>query len=242
MRCFLLSLLIVAMPASAQTPDSLVDSQTAQAFSGEVVVPVAAQYLLYLPKDYDASDEAWPLLLFLHGAGERGDSLGLVKQHGPPKLVARGEDLPFIVVSPQVPEGAWWNPYVLEELLDEVVANYRVDEDRVYVTGLSMGGFGTWALIGLDPDRFAAAAPICGGGEARLICGIGRLPVWAFHGDADPVVPIERSEEMVEALEACGGDVRFTVYPGVGHDSWTPTYDNPELYDWLLAHRRSGRE
>lgn len=226
----------------APPADPLGDPQTEHAFSGEVTIPVAADYLLYLPEGYEERDEAWPLLLFLHGAGERGDSLGLVKQHGPPKLIARGERLPFIVVSPQQSADGWWDPYVLDALLDEIVATHRVDEDRVYVTGLSMGGFGTWALIALDPDRFAAAAPICGGGTPRLMCGIGRLPVWAFHGADDPVVPLRRSEEMADALDACGGDVRLTVYPGVGHDSWTRTYDDPRFFDWLLAHRRSDRD
>ncbi len=243
---FLLLLLAMAAPlAHAQntaSADSLGDPQTAHTFSGEVTVPVEARYLLYLPTGYGEGDADWPLLLFLHGAGERGDNLDLVKLHGPPKLIAQGRDLPFIVVSSQEHADSWWNPYDLDALLDDVVAHYRVDEDRVYVTGLSMGGFGTWGLLALNSDRFAAAAPICGGGTPRLACQAGRLPVWVFHGADDEVVPLRRSEEMVEALEACGGDVRFTIYPGVGHDSWTRTYDNPELYDWLLAHRRSDRE
>ena len=121
------------------------------------------------------------------------------------------------------------------------MARYRVDEDRVYVTGLSMGGFGTWSLLALHPDRFAAAAPICGGGTPRLACRAGRLPIWVFHGADDPTVPLRRSEEMVDALAACGGDVRFTVYPNTGHDSWTKTYDDPAFFDWLLEHRRSDR-
>ena len=242
MRYALVLLLFIAMPAVAQTPDSTGDLQTAHTFRGEITLPVEARYLLYLPKEYEEGDEAWPLLLFLHGAGERGDSLGLVKRHGPPKLIAQGQDLPFIVVSPQERPDSWWNPYDLDALLDDVIARYRVDEDRVYVTGLSMGGFGTWGLIALNPDRFAAAAPICGGGTPRLMCRAGRLPVWAFHGAEDPTVPLRRSEEMVDALAACGGDVRLTIYPGVGHDSWTRTYANPEFYDWLLAHRRSDRQ
>lgn len=226
----------------APPADSTVDPQTEHAFSGEVTIPVAADYLLYLPEGYDDSDESWPLLLFLHGAGERGDSLALVKKHGPPKLIAQGESLPFIVVSPQQAADGWWTPYVLDGLLDEIIATHRVDEDRVYVTGLSMGGFGTWGLIALNPERFAAAAPICGGGTPRLICGVGQLPVWAFHGADDEIVPLRRSEEMVDALAACGGNVRFTIYPGVGHDSWTRTYADPRLFDWLLEHRRSDRE
>lgn len=234
---FAASLLVVAMTASAQPAPDL---QTEHVFRGSV--PVMVPYLLHLPDGYDDTDEPWPLLLFLHGAGERGDSLALVKQHGPLKLIAQGERLPFVVVAPQAPAGGGWDALTLLALLDDITAAYRVDEDRMYVTGLSMGGFGTWALIGADPDRFAAAVPICGGGEPWRACTIGRLPVWAFHGAADPVVPLKRSEAMVRALEACGGDVRLTTYPSVGHDSWTVTYANPELYEWLLRHRRSDRE
>ena len=146
-------------------------------------------------------------------------------------------------MSPQERADAWWNPHDLDALLDDLVARYRVDEDRVYVTGLSIGRLrGRGGLIALNPDRFAAAAPICGGGTPRLMCQAGRLPVWAFHGAEDDVVPLRRSEEMVEALDACGGDVRLSVYPGIGHDSWTRTYADPELYDWLLQHRRSDRD
>ena len=218
------------------------DPQSAHAFSGEIVLPVTVDYLLYLPEGYAEREEKWPLLLFLHGAGERGDDLTLVKQHGPAKLIAQGRSFPFIVVTPQVPAGERWKPHVLTSLLDEIVASHRVDEDRIYVTGLSMGGFGTWELIQSEHDRFAAAAPVCGGGAPYLICTVGRLPVWAFHGGDDNVVPLQRSEEMVEALAACGGDVQLPVYPDTGHDSWTPTYDDPAFYDWLLAHRRSDRD
>ena len=198
------------------------------------------RYLLALPEGYGESDAKWPLLLFLHGAGERGDSLDLVKVHGPPKQVENGQRLPFVVVSPQAPADSWWDVEALAALLDEVMAEHRIDPDRVYVTGLSMGGFGTWELVSTYPERFAAAIPICGGGTPRKICNARDVPIWAFHGDADTSVPLTRSEEMVMWLqERCDGDkVRLTVYPGVGHDSWTRTYDNPEVYEWLLSHRR----
>ena len=176
--------------------------QVPQSFEREVVV--SGQYLLYLPADYE-QQAAWPLLLFLHGAGERGDDLDKVKIHGPPKLVAAGQEMPFIVVSPQVPEGQRWSVTMLDGVLKESVANYNVDEERIYVTGLSMGGFGTWDLAIAFPDRFAAIAPICGGGAAYNACAIKDVPVWNFHGAKDTVVPIERSQEMVDALERCGG-------------------------------------
>jgi predicted peptidase len=200
---------------------------------------VKLNYLLYLPKDYE-QQESWPLLLFLHGAGERGDDIDLVKKHGPPKLIAAGKDFPFIVVSPQCPRGRWWETFELAALLDEIEENYKVDKDRVYVTGLSMGGFGTWALAAYQPERFAAMAPICGGGDPIRARFAAAVPAWVFHGAKDPVVPLERSETMVEALKKARGsvEVKFTIYPEAGHDAWTETYDNPEFYQWLLEHKR----
>ncbi|WP_217183970.1 alpha/beta hydrolase-fold protein [Streptomyces sp. AC495_CC817] len=201
------------------------------------------RYLLHLPDAYDVDpDRRWPLVLFLHGAGERGSELDLAAVHGPPKLADAGHEFPFILVTPQCAESSQWvtELTVLAHLLDEVSAAYRVDTDRVVVTGLSMGGFGTWSLAVRYPDRFAAIAPICGGLWAQSAAPIRDLPVWTFHGDADDVVPISSTEEIVAELRALGSDARFTRLPGVGHDSWTAAYDDPELYDWLLAHRRTG--
>lgn len=207
----------------------------------ELGASVGGRYLLYLPPEYDAADSSrdWPLMLFLHGAGERGSDLEKVKIHGPPKLIAQGRHFPFIVVSPQCPEGRWWDIDVLSALLDHIVANYNVDRDRIYVTGLSMGGFGTWSLAAKEPHRFAAIAPICGGGEPADAPKLKHLPVWVFHGAVDNVVPIQRSKDMVEALEAVGGNVEFTTYPLAGHDSWTETYNNQDLYDWMLRQKRT---
>jgi predicted peptidase len=202
---------------------------------------VTMDYLLYLPKTYEERDH-WPLLLFLHGAGERGSDLDLVKKHGPPKLIEAGQDMPFIVVSPQCSRRRWWQPWELAALVDEICEKHHVDQDRIYVTGLSMGGFGTWALAAYQPDRFAAIAPICGGGETRWARNLSHLPIWVFHGAKDEAVPLARSEEMVEALKRAGGNVKFTVYPEAEHDSWTETYDNPELYQWLLEQKRPNRE
>ena len=200
-------------------------------------VDVSLKYLLYLPKDYDTK-ESWPLMLFLHGAGERGDDLDRVKLHGPPKLIAKGKDFPFVVASPQCPGNHWWEPVALTGLLDEIVEKYKIDKDRIYVTGLSMGGFGTWSLAAQSPERFAAIVPICGGGEPVKAKLLPSLPTWVFHGAKDPIVPIARSEAMVEALKKAGGNVKFTIYPNAGHDAWTETYDNPKLYEWLLEQKR----
>lgn len=207
----------------------------------EVQVPVQLDYLLYLPEDYESQDR-WPLLLFLHGAGERGSDLELVKKHGPPKLIAEGRDFPFIVVSPQCPKHRWWHEYELVALLDDLARRHRVDTDRIYVTGLSMGGFGTWSLAAYARDRLAAIAPICGGGDRQRAKYFSHLPVWAFHGAKDTGVPPERSLEMIEALRQAGGTPRLTIYPDAGHDAWTETYNNPEFYEWLLSHKRQPRQ
>lgn len=201
-------------------------------------VSVHLKYLLYLPSDYD-SKEKWPLLLFLHGAGERGDNIDLVKVHGPPKLIEQGQEFPFIVVSPQCAKDIWWQPHELIALLDDITDRYNVDQERVYCTGLSMGGFGTWALGFHAPNRFAALAPICGGGEKYWAERFAHVPVWAFHGAKDSGVPLARSEQMIEALREAKANVRLTVYPDAGHDSWTGTYDNPKLYEWLLQQQRN---
>jgi predicted peptidase len=194
-------------------------------------------YLLFLPERYETQEQC-PMILFLHGAGERGSDLDWVKRYGVAKIVEEQSDFPFIVASPQCPRSQYWSVQLLSDLLDEVIDTYRVDPDRVYLTGLSMGGYGTWYLAAAQPHRFAAIAPICGGGDPDEACKLKNLPVWAFHGARDSVVPESESKEMVEALKACGGNVKYTVYPEAGHDSWTQTYNNPALYDWFLQHRR----
>lgn len=229
---------VAALPA-VWGQEAAVESKVATQEAKELnrAVPVKLQYLLALPKGY-ADQESWPVLLFLHGAGERGSDLNLVKKHGPPKLIEAGQEFPFIVVSPQCPGGRWWESFELAALLDEIEANYKVDKDRIYVTGLSMGGYGTWALTAYQPKRFAAIAPICGGGEPFMTRLYSHVPTWVFHGDEDNVVPLARSESMVEALKSAGGNVKFTVYEGVGHDSWTETYANDEFYKWLLEQKK----
>ncbi len=233
----LAALITLAGPvrASAPTPGK----QHGEHLKKRIVQVVESDYLLYLPKDYGKDrTQKWPLILFLHGSGERGTDVQKVATHGPPKLVAAGQDFPFIIVSPQCPDNDWWNNDVLTGLLDEIETKYSVDKDREYLTGLSMGGFGTWALAIAQPTRFAAIAPICGGGDARRVRRLKDVPVWVFHGAKDPTVNIKEDQAMVDALESAGGNVKFTVYPEAGHDSWTETYSNPDLYTWFLAHKR----
>jgi predicted peptidase len=216
--------------------------------------PVELNYLHFLPQGYDAkSDKKWPMIFFLHGAGERGSDVWRVSVHGPAKYIVQHSDFPFILISPQCPDNATWNDDALLALLDDVEKKFNVDTNRVYLTGLSMGGFGTWSLGMRHPDRFAAVAPICGGGQSIFIllaakgfapdkwAYMKQLPIWVFHGAKDKVVPIAESEHMVKMLEACGADmskVKFTIYPEATHDSWTETYNNPEFYKWLLEQER----
>jgi predicted peptidase len=214
---------------------SAMAGQKEEHFEKEITVKL--RYLLFLPEGYADDDKKWPLMLFLHGSGESGDDLEKVKKHGPPKIVEGKTDFPFIVVSPQSRRRGW-NPDALKVLLDEIVDRYPVDRDRVYLTGLSMGGYGTWSLAAAYPGYFAAIAPICGGGDPNDADKLNDLPIWVFHGAKDEAVPLRRSEEMVDALKEAGADVKFTVYPEAGHDSWTETYNNPELYQWFLSHNR----
>ncbi len=243
-------LLAMAALTSAQTmtPAASASGQVARQFHFRKTLDVEVNYLLFLPKGYDAkAEKRWPLMLFLHGAGERGTDVWKVTTHGPPKYVGTHPDFPFILVSPQCPERQIWSREVLLGLLDEITRKYAVDPGRVYLTGLSMGGYGTWDLGLTHPERFAAIVPICGGGQIISVLLSSRdnaqalktLGVWAFHGGKDPVVPLEESQRMVDALKKVGAqDVKLTVYPEAGHDSWTETYNNPELYDWLLKHER----
>lgn len=230
--------LAIATPAPGQ--DKTQSPQQARKLDKEVKVHVTLDYLVFHPEGYAKADKPFPLIVFLHGAGEVGTNLDLVKKHGPPKIVETKKDFPFIVVSPQAPEFGW-KPDVLNALLDEVLANNKVDPDRVYLTGLSMGGYGTWAWAAANPHHFAAIAPICGGGNPAQAERLKNLPTWVFHGAKDAVVPLKRSEEMVDAIKKAGGNPKFTVYPEANHDSWTATYDNPELYQWFLQHRRESR-
>lgn len=217
-------------------------SRTAEISSGGSSPADTLRYLIHLPEEYDADPrKRWPLVLFLHGAGERGADLDLAATHGPPKLADAGQEFPFVLVTPQCPLESQWVPEVttLSVLLDEVAAEHRIDSERVYLTGLSMGGYGSWSMAVRYPDRFAAIAPICGGLWIQSAAPIRDIPVWTFHGEDDTVVPITFTEELVDELDSLGADVRFTRYPGTGHDSWTQTYENPEFYDWLLSHRRA---
>jgi len=245
-RCMGLALasivLVSCLSCSRDSSTTKEKPMTPQLPTGEQVVQKAGYpFWIFLPEGYDPQGKSWPMILFLHGAGERGSDIEKVKVHGPPMMVETDKAFPFIVVSPQCPEGRRWQPETLIQLLDAVIETHQVDAERIYLTGLSMGGFGTWALAAAHPDRFAAIVPICGGGDPDQACRLKTLPTWVFHGAKDEVVPLSASQDMVTALQACDGNVRFTIYPDAGHNSWTQTYHNQELYAWFLKHRQPGR-
>ncbi len=223
-------------------------TQTRQAFTAQPAPGLPVGYLLYLPKNYASEPTAqFPLILFLHGSGERGTNLQKVAVHGPPKLAGAGRDFPCIVVSPQCPDGKVWNDVPLLDLIDHLKKSLRVDPARIHVTGLSMGGYATWSLISQRPDIFASAAPVCGGGETlRFIVAspaqreaMKTLPVRVYHGAKDNVVALGESERMIEQFKRAGGkDIQLTVYPEAGHDSWSATYSNPDFFSWMLQQHR----
>lgn len=215
-------------------------SEPAKQTAHKFAVKIDLNYLLYLPKEYEKAEaKKWPLVVFLHGAGERGSDIKKVKSWGPPRLVEKGKDFPFVMIAPQCPNGGFWNIDHLLQLIKSTIKEHNIDEDRVYLTGLSMGGYGSWALAATAPEMFAAVAPVCGGGDPRTASKLKDLPIWVFHGDADRVVPISGSQKMVDAIKDAGGEkVKFTIYEGVGHNSWTETYENEELYEWFLKNKR----
>jgi predicted peptidase len=220
----------VAWSAQAQQPVQKARTATVQA---------KVSYLTFLPKSYSAKGTPVPLIIFLHGSGESGSDLNKVKAWGPPAIAEKDPAFPFMVVSPQAPDGEWWHARLLKGMIDEVLAKYNVDRSRVYLTGLSMGGYGTWDLAINYPKYFAAIAPICGGGNTLRIRQLKGVPTWAFHGLKDQSVPEQESARMVAALKAAGGEVRYTMLPEAGHvDAWIYAYGEAGLFDWFLGHRK----
>ena len=223
-------------PAPRQSSQSLEVKST----SGETS---KLSFWLALPPDAkEKPADGWPLLVFLHGAGERGDNLDQVKQHGPPKLIGKEKALDsFLVASPQCPKGRWWDVREIRQLIDHLCESQPVDRSRIILTGLSMGGFGTWNFLAEYPELLAAAVPICGGGKPETADRFKHVPLHCFHGALDKVVPQSKSDEMIEALKKAGSKPLYTVYPQADHDSWTATYAEPELYKWMLAQRRPAK-
>jgi predicted peptidase len=223
---------------------------------------VSYRYQVYVPAGW-SKKKKWPVILFLHGAGERGGDGLIQTEVGIGTAIRRhAERAPAIVVFPQCLKDRWWPEPEMQaqalKALDEAIKEFNGDTARVYLTGISMGGYGTWAIAANNPSRFAALAPVCGGVRTpprvaipsgtpdanaadpyqAVAQKVGSTPVWVFHGGADPVVPVSESQKMVEALKAAGGKVRYSEYEGVGHNSWDRAYGEPEFFSWLLSQKR----
>jgi len=200
-------------------------------------------YLADLPQGYAADPgKRWPLILFLHSGMEKGKDLRLVREIGLAGIIAQGKQLPAIVISPQCPWYEEWSAQALSQLLDDVSAKYRVDPDRVYLTGISMGGDVTWGLALAHPERFAAVIPIAGESDPADAARIKDIPIWAFEGQKDDVVPPSQTIQMVDAVRRVGGHPHLTLFPHAGHDSWDQAYATDALYTWLLAQKRGQPE
>lgn len=204
-------------------------------------------YQLFVPRGYGADGtQRWPLVIFLHGSGERGTDIEMVKKNGPPKIIAQHPGSPFFLVSPQLEdngEGGRWDSAKLDALLVDLRRKYRIDPSRIYLTGLSLGGYGTWDWALKRSDLFAAIVPVAANSENKAAdpCVLKDMPIWAFHGDQDDVVDPLAGFAIVRAVDACKGSVRprMTIYPQMTHGSWEPAYDDPALWRWLLEQRRA---
>ena len=204
-------------------------------------------YLLYLPDDYyRCPQRSWPLVVFLHGWGESGEDLELLKYHGIPRVIEDSSGFPFVAVSPQAPADKEWQALtgLLIHFVCWVSKNHRVNHSRIYLTGLSTGGKGVWALAVENPDVFAAVVPMAADlpnveGFLERVEALYDVPVWVFHGARDDVYPVENTDSIVARLRSAQGDVRYTVYPDAGHIAWPEAYRSPDLYDWLLNQARS---
>ena len=199
-----------------------------------------AKYQIFVPETHK-SGEKLPVLLFLHGSGETGTDGEAQAKVGIASAIRKQEKtFPFLTILPQSHDRTWKadskDGKRAMAILDLITKEYDGDPKRTYLTGLSMGGFGTWSLAMAYPDRWAAIVPVCGGGDPSQAAKIAKIPCWDFHGDADTAVPVDKSRKMIAALKAAGGDPKYTEYPGVGHNSWDKAYGTPELYTWLLEH------
>jgi predicted peptidase len=249
------TILLFALPSFSRAPETGFLNRTVK------VGAETYRYQVYVPREWNKKQK-WPVILFLHGAGERGDDGFVQTEVGIGTAIRRYTDrFPAIVVMPQCRKQVWWTEAAMQDqalkAFDQSVKEFNGDRDRLYLTGLSMGGYGTWSIASKHPGKFAALAVICGGirGPARAPAlgvmksddpnvdpyavtaqKIGKTPVWVFHGGADLIVPPDESRKMNEALKAAGGNVKYTEYEKVGHDSWTKAYAEPELMKWMLSH------
>jgi len=229
----LLTLLLAI--ATATSPPEGVQSAQPSVQAGDY------PYQLFVPYGYGAlRQQVWPLVIFLHGGGSRGTDVARVLKMGLPFVIRSHPGSPFLMVSPQLGEVGDWDVVKLDRLLERIRKTYRVDSTRIYLTGLSRGGIGTWAWAAVRPELFAAVIPVAAQGDPAVACRLKDTPVWAFHGDHDPLVPPIGDFAMVEAIRACPGAIspRLTIYPDTSHSAWESAYNDPALYRWMLEQRR----
>jgi predicted peptidase len=236
----LLLLLFLFVPQQEFSQTS--SGQQSHNFKKKVARNVSGKYLLFLPEDYGKTKKRFPLIMYLHGGSLRGDDVEKVRTLGLPQLLEQDKKFPFIVVSPLCPTGEiWTDTEMLIGILDEVASNYYVDAERVYLTGHSMGGRGTWYLAYKYPERFAAIAPMSAISTiSAWTSKLKNVPVWVFHGTKDNIVPIEESKTMVDALKSVGGNVTFTELADRNHFI-LDTYEDKQLYEWFLQNRRKAK-
>lgn len=254
-KLFVPAFLIFVLLYSAAFSQNLTEKFEAKQFINESNDTL--NYRIFVPDQPDSTGK-YPVVLFLHGAGERGSDNKAQLTWGVWRFVEDSvqQNHPSIVVAPQAPKDSYWGNanwreestrlmekpaeslILVMEMLEQIHQAYPVDANRLYVTGLSMGGFGTWNLIIRYPDKFAAAAPVCGGGDVTKAHRIAHMPIWNFHGTVDDVVPPELSRDMIAAIRYAGGKPGYSEYPDVDHFSWIPAYNEPSLVNWLFSHRK----
>ena len=254
-NCQVLKKEVITHQPAIPTPSS--SSKSDQGFIAKAHTNARGEtmpYLLFVPEGSDKS-KSYPLVLWLHGGGSRGNDLKLLLAHGNEHgigFLARADNqvrYPSYILAPQCPTNRFWGDSqsnhpttemkLVLEILEKVRREYAVDSRRVYVMGMSLGGYGTWDIITRNPATFAAAVPICGGGEVSNASLIAKTPIWAFHGDEDEMVNVSESRRMVEAIKKAGGQPRYTEYKGVGHNSWVQAFKEPDFLSWIFAQTRS---
>jgi len=199
-------------------------------------------YLLYLPKNYSTQNKKYPLVIYLHGGSQKGNDLNKLKTYGMPYLVDKGQNFKFIIVSPQCPDNKYWSTENwFDSLYAELIAKYRIDTNRIYVTGISMGGYGTY-IVAMDfPEKFAAIVPLCGGindSDTSRVCNLSKIPIWTFHGTADDKISITETERVANKLKKSNGNIKFTRLKNEGHEIEYLYQNKPQIYKWLLRHRK----
>jgi len=208
-------------------------------------IKASYDYLLYLPKDYSKTTKKYPLVIYLHGGSQKGNDLNKLKIYGLPYLVEKGQDFDFIIASPQCPDNKYWSTENwFENLYADLSAKYRIDTSRIYITGISMGGYGAY-ITALDfPDKFAAVVALCGGindSDLSRVCNLSKIPIWAFHGTADDKIPFSETERIAKGLESCEtkNNFKFTRLENEGHGIEYLYEKNPEIYKWILKQKKS---